>query len=217
VGTCRRGVRAEGRRAGAGDDGTARRALTSRAAGAFYPLWDQIDKDVDLTRLTGHGRAARGTVIRVEGRVLDENCRPVAGALVDLWQTDSNGRYAHPDDPNPARRDPNFQGWGQATTDREGRYAFRTIKPAAYPLEFLATGEADDSAGWRTPHIHFRVTKAGYRELATQMYFAGEALNEADVVLARVPPAERERVVRPAVERPDSPPTFPFDLTIARA
>ena len=189
----------------------------AQTTGPFFPLWDQVDKDVDLTRLTGHGRAARGLVIRVEGRVLDEACRPVEGALVDLWQTDSNGRYSHPDDPNPARRDPNFQGWGQATTDAQGRYAFRTIKPAAYPLEFLASGEADAESGWRTPHIHFRVSKAGYRALATQMYFAGEALNGPDIVLNAVPEAERAKVVRSAVERPDSPPTYPFDLTIARA
>jgi protocatechuate 3,4-dioxygenase beta subunit len=189
-----------------------------QTTGPFYPLWDQMDKDVDLTRLTGHGRAARGVVIRVEGRVLDEQCRPVAGALVDLWQTDSNGRYAHPDDPNPTRRDPNFQGWGQATTDADGRFSFRTIKPAKYPLEYLATGTPDPNAGWRTPHIHFRVTKNGYSELATQMYFAEETeLNAVDTVLTRVPAAERERVVRTAVQKEGVPPTYPFDLVVGRA
>lgn len=193
--------------------------LTPRqTSGPFFPIHDQLDKDVDLTRLPGHDSPADGLVIRVEGRVLDEACRPVAGALVDLWQADSNGRYSHPGDPNPARRDPNFQGWGQAVTDRAGRFAFRTIKPAAYPLAFLDSGTPDESEGWRTPHLHFRVTKRGWRELATQMYFEGEALNEKDIVLARVPRADWPKVIRPAVPGgAGAPPSFAFDLTIAKA
>lgn len=187
-----------------------------QTTGPFYPVYDQIDKDVDLTRLVGHEQPAAGEVIRVEGRVLDENCQPVAGALVDLWQADSNGRYSHPADANPARRDPNFQGWGQAVTDADGRYAFRTIKPAAYPLDFL-DGKPDESRGYRTPHIHFRVSKRGFEELSTQMYFAGEALNATDTVLKRVPEAGRTKVVlAPVRSDAGAPPTFMFDITIAR-
>jgi len=189
-----------------------------QTTGPFYPVFDQVDKDVDLTRLTGHESAARGEVIRVHGRVVDAACQPVAGALVDLWQADSNGRYSHPADPNPARRDPDFQGWGQAVTDAEGRYAFRTIKPAAYPLDFLDDGKPDESLGYRTPHIHFRVSKRGYRELSTQMYFAGEALNESDIVLRATPAAERPRlVISPVAAAPGGPPSFQFDLAISRS
>lgn len=192
--------------------------LTPRqTSGPFFPLWDQLDKDVDLTKLLGHDNPASGTVLRVAGRVLDENCRPVARAIVDLWQADSNGRYSHPADPNPARRDANFQGWGRAVTDAEGRYSFRTIKPAAYPLEFL-DGQPDEQAGWRTPHIHFRVEKPGYRELSTQMYFAGEALNEKDIVLADLPREEWPKVIIAGrAGAADQPPTYAFDITVARA
>lgn len=193
--------------------------LTPRqTTGPFYPVFEQVDKDVDLTKLTGHGGRAQGEVIRVTGRVLDEACRPVEGALVDLWQANAKGRYAHPADPNPAPLDPNFQGWGQAVTDAEGRYAFRTIKPAAYPLRFLSGGQADAEAGFRTPHLHFRVSKRGFTELATQMYFAGEALNGKDGVLRRVPEPERPRVVI-AAGRGDEEgvPVFEFDLVVTRA
>lgn len=187
-----------------------------QTSGPFYPLHDQVDKDLDLTRLTGHDQPAAGEVIRVQGRVLDADCKPVAGALVDLWQADSNGRYSHPADPNPARRDPNFQGWGQVVTDAGGRYGFRTIKPAAYPLEFL-NGQPVEKAGYRTPHIHFRVSKRGYREFATQMYFDGEALNENDILLNRVPVAERPKlVIKPAAATNGEPPLFEFDLAFAR-
>ena len=189
-----------------------------QTTGPFYPVFDQVDKDVDLTKLTGHGMRARGEVIRVTGRVLDEACAPVEGALVDLWQANANGRYAHPADPNPAPLDPNFQGWGQAVTDAEGRYAFRTIKPAAYPLRFMGSGEADEDAGYRTPHLHFRVSKRGFNELSTQMYFAGEALNGKDGVLRRVPEAERPRVVIAAgKDDGDDTPVFRFDLVVAKA
>lgn len=187
-----------------------------QTSGPFYPLYDQVDKDLDLTRMTGRDAAAAGEVILVRGHVVDPDCRPVERALVDLWQADSNGRYSHPADPNPARRDPNFQGWGQVVTDAEGRYAFRTIKPAAYPLEFLG-GRPDERAGYRTPHIHFRVSKRGYRELSTQMYFAGEALNDRDILLSRVPEAERPKlVIAPTRGAAADPPLFTFDLTIAR-
>jgi len=113
-----------------------------QTSGPFFPAFDQVDKDVDLTRVIGHDGRAEGEVIRVRGRVLDEQCRPVEGALVDLWQANAKGRYSHPADRNPAPLDPNFQGWGQAVTDAEGRYSFTTISPGAYPLEF-AGGEAD--------------------------------------------------------------------------
>lgn len=187
-----------------------------QTSGPFYPLYDQVDKDLDLTRMTGHDQPAAGEVIRVRGRVMDPNCKPVEGALVDLWQADSNGRYSHPADPNPARRDPNFQGWGQVVTDAEGRYAFRTIKPAAYPLEFL-DGRPDERAGYRTPHIHFRVSKRGFREFATQMYFAGEALNDRDILLRNVSEAERPKlVITPMRSTGQDPPLYTFDLTIAR-
>ena len=192
-------------------------ATPRQTSGPFYPFFEQTDKDVDLTRMVGHDNPAEGEVIRVTGRVLDDACRPVEGALVDLWQADHHGRYRHPADPNPAQPDPNFQGWGQAVTDAEGRYSFRTIKPASYPLRFLE-GKADDGAGYRTPHIHFRVSRRGYTELATQMYFAGEALNDSDIVLRHTPAAERPRlVISPVRGGPEEPPSFQFDLTLSRS
>lgn len=192
-------------------------ATPAQTSGPFYPVHEQVDKDVDLTRLAGHEEPALGEVIRVRGRVLDQDCNPVPNALVDLWQADSHGRYLHPADPNPAPRDPNFQGWGQAVTDAEGRYAFRTIKPAAYPLAFLDDGKPNERAGYRTPHIHFRVSRRGYRELTTQMYFHGEALNEADILLSHLPLADRPKVVlKPGKSDVDGVPSFDFDLVLSR-
>ncbi len=101
----------------------------------FYPAFEQVDRDVDLTQVTGHDERAEGEVIRIHGRVVDADCRPVEGAIVEVWQANSKGRYAHPADPNPAPLEPSFQGWGQGVTGVNGRYSFLTIKPVAYSQE----------------------------------------------------------------------------------
>jgi len=154
--------------------------------GPFFPLHDQADKDLDLTLIEGHAEHAQGEVFEVRGQVLDTDGKPVADALVDVWQANSHGRYAHERDPNPAPLDPHFQGWAKLTTDAEGRFRFRTIKPGAYPV----------AEGWtRPPHIHLKVARRGFHELTTQMYFAGDALNDIDRLLLAVPEAERAGLV----------------------
>jgi protocatechuate 3,4-dioxygenase, beta subunit len=107
------------------------------------------------------------------GRVLSVDGQPVRGARVELWQANTYGRYTHPSDTNPAPLDPNFEGVAVQSTDAEGRYRFKTIKPGAYPA----------TADWmRPPHLHFEVT-GKINRLVTQMYFPGEPLNDKDILL----------------------------------
>jgi protocatechuate 3,4-dioxygenase beta subunit len=163
-------------------------ALTTprQPEGPFFPEHPQPDTDADMTRIRGRGERAEGRVVEVSGRVLDASGEPVADALVDVWQANTHGRYAHEADPNPAPLDPNFQGWAQLKTGPDGRYRFRTIKPGTYKA-------LDD---WtRPPHIHFKVARRGFHELTTQMYFAGEALNDADRLLQSVPESERRMLI----------------------
>ena len=154
-----------------------------QSEGPFYPVHEQRDTDADMTHIEGHDERAVGEIVEVSGRVLDEDGNPVADALVDVWQANSHGRYAHERDRNPAPLDENFQGWAKLQTDAEGRYRFRTIRPGAYPVR----------EDWsRPPHIHFKVARRGYHELTTQMYFAGDPLNERDLLLQSVPePGQR--------------------------
>jgi protocatechuate 3,4-dioxygenase, beta subunit len=162
-------------------------ATAEQTTGPYYPTRDRDDEDPDLTQVRGRADRAKGEVIYVRGRVLDQECRPVADALVEIWQANTWGRYDHEKDAgNPRPLDPNFQSWAEMLTDAEGRFRFKTIKPGSYPV-------GDDE--WvRPPHIHFRVSRRGYHELVTQMYFAGDPLNEPDRIRGALTPEERERV-----------------------
>jgi protocatechuate 3,4-dioxygenase, beta subunit len=148
------------------------RQTPAQTSGPFYPAQKPLDADADLTLIRGHQQRAAGQVVHVMGRVLQPDGRPVAGARIEIWQANTHGRYAHPDDANPAPLDPHFEGYASLLTDAAGRYRFKTIKPGAYPA-----GNAV-----RTPHIHFGVT-AARRRLTTQMYFPGDSRNDADFVL----------------------------------
>ena len=149
------------------------RPTPDQILGPFYPVRKPIDGGTDLTRLKGKGGSAQGEVIYVMGRVMNMQGEPVAGAQLEVWQANGVGRYAHPSDWNTAPLDPNFEGYAMVTTDPEGRYRFKTIKPGAYPV----------GGNWvRPPHIHFDV-KGQVNRLITQMYFENEPLNDKDMLL----------------------------------
>ncbi len=185
----------------------------AQTEGPFFPTRDRDDEDPDLTQVKGRTGRAIGEVVYVRGRVLDEACRPVAGALVEIWQANSGGRYDHERDAgNPRPPDPNFQSWAEMLTDAEGRYGFKTIKPGSYP--------ADDQGWIRPPHIHFKVSRRGYHELISQMYFSGEELNERDRIRQALDPAERDRVtveLQPGTPEQDAGARLgTFDITLRK-
>jgi protocatechuate 3,4-dioxygenase beta subunit len=141
--------------------------------GPFYPVQKPTDGGADLTRLKGRGGQAQGEIIDVTGKVLNLRGEPCPGVRLEIWQANGAGRYTHPHDRNPAAIDPNFDGYANVTTDADGRYRYRTVKPGAYPVV------ADY---WRPPHIHYDITGRVNR-LITQMYFADEPLNRKDPLL----------------------------------
>jgi protocatechuate 3,4-dioxygenase beta subunit len=156
-----------------------------QTAGPFYPLEFPADSDNDLVQIAGHSGTAKGTVTYIGGRLLDSNGRAIPGLRVEIWQCDANGRYHYVHDSSADRPlDEDFQGYGQIMTDAAGGYRFRTIRPVPYP--------------GRTPHIHFAVSGPGLPRFTTQMYVAGEPLNERDGVLMGVrDPAARARLIVP--------------------
>ena len=144
--------------------------------------------DADLTHFAGG--EALGERIVVTGRVFDEDGRPVSGALVEIWQANSAGRYAHNADQHDAPLDPHFSGVGRVATGADGAYRFATIKPAAYPWK-------NHYNAWRPQHIHFSLFGPGFAtRLITQMYFPGDPLLQLDPIFQSVPDAAaRERLV----------------------
>ncbi len=143
--------------------------------GPFYPL-KEFPQTADLTQIAGRPERAQGQILNVMGRVLNLAGEPVRNATIEVWQANAAGRYTHPSDPNPAPLDPNFDGSAVLTTDPEGRYRFKTIKPAAYPAGPNLI---------RPAHIHFQVSGRQDR-LVTQMYFDGDPYNATDPFLNSV-------------------------------
>lgn len=179
--------------------------------GPFYPNVKTGDGDLDLTTIHGKTGTASGEIILVRGRILDTDCKPVAGALVEIWQANTHGRYSHEGDAeNKNPLDPFFEGWGEMPTNEKGEYGFKTIKPASYQIG----GIADDPENWRTPHIHFRVSRRGYHEIVTQMYFPNEPLNDSDIVLAELPQEERGQFIITPQNSNSEFPVYQFEMTI---
>ena len=128
----------------------------------------------DLTRQ--HAGEPIGERIIVEGQILDGAGRPVPGALIEVWQANAAGRYAHAVDQHPAPLDPNFTGAGACISNEQGRYHFLTIRPGAYPW-------GNHANAWRPAHIHFSVIGNAFVErVVTQMYFPGDPLLEHDPI-----------------------------------
>lgn len=146
--------------------------------GPVFGVTDITELDHDLTR-QHHGEPL-GERITVTGRVLDRSGRPVRGQLVEIWQANASGRYAHLRDQHPAPLDPNFTGVGRCLTDDQGGYSFVTVKPGAYPWR-------NHTNAWRPAHIHFSLFGAAFTQrLITQMYFPGDPLFAYDPILQSV-------------------------------
>jgi protocatechuate 3,4-dioxygenase beta subunit len=144
--------------------------------GPFYPDRLPLDTDNDLLIINTGLTPAVGEITHLTGRLFAENGEPVRNAFIEIWQADTNGSYIHSGGRNEGKIDANFQGYGRFLTDVQGRYYFRTIKPVPYTL----LGQ------FRAPHIHFAVSKAGRRIMATQALVKGHPANVGDLITERL-------------------------------
>ena len=154
--------------------------------------------DNDLTRNAVVNGEPIGERIIVAGRVLDADGRPVRNALVEIWQANACGRYAHKVDQHDAPLDPNFTGAGRCLTDENGEYSFTSVRPGAYPWR-------NHENAWRPSHIHFSLFGVNFiSRLITQMYFPGDPLLALDPIYNSVPDEKgRKRLIS----------TYDHDLT----
>ena len=147
---------------------------------------------------------AAGDRIRIEGRVFDGDGQPVPDAMVEIWQADGQGRYAHSAD-RRALPNARFKGFGRSGTDAEGRYRFTTIKPGQVP---------GPNGGTQAPHVNVNVFARGMlRHAFTRIYFEGDAANASDPILALVPEDARTTLIARRTMHGGQP-TYTFDIRL---
>lgn len=143
--------------------------------GPFFPF-EFADELSDLTKV--NGQIADGEHITIAGRVLEEGGLPTRNSIVEIWQPDAYGILKHPDDPQFAKADRGFRGFGRARTHPDGSFKLRTVMPGATEL--------------RAPHINVRILAIGVtRPLVTTIFFS----EAADPVLTCVPEARRQLLI----------------------
>jgi protocatechuate 3,4-dioxygenase alpha subunit len=131
-----------------------------------------------------------GERIVLEGRVRDAAGAPVPDAVIEIWQANAAGRYAHPDDPRGLPADAGFRGFGRLPTDAEGRFRFSTVKPGRVP---------GPGGSQQAPHVVVLVFMRGLlKHLVTRVYFPGDPANGDDPVLKLVPYERRHTLVAQA-------------------
>jgi protocatechuate 3,4-dioxygenase alpha subunit len=147
-----------------------------------------------------------GTHIRIEGRVLDGEGSVLPDALIETWQADGEGRYAHPADGRPPASN-SFRGFGRCPTAKDGTFHIATIRPGRVP---------GPNGTMQAPHINVSVLARGVlKRLFTRIYFAGDPANASDPILALVPADRRDTLLAKA--DPKAPNVFRFDIRLQGA
>ena len=153
-------------------------ATTSQTVGPYFSIGLTRLRKADLV-----GSSVSGEKITISGRVIDGEGKPVPDAMLEIWQANSHGKYAHPEDDQSKPLEPGFQGYGRMGVDENGGFAFTTVKPGAVP---------GPNGKMQAPHIAVSVFARGLLlRLVTRIYFPEEASNANDYVLNLVEPARR--------------------------
>ncbi len=139
--------------------------------GPYYPQGD-LERDADLVQIKPGDPVAKGQIVFVSGVVSDPECKPVEGALVEIWQACYSGKYNHSEDPHSLFLDPSFQYWGRTHTRADGTFLFRTVIPGHYP---------NGGNTFRPPHIHFKAHAQGFLSLTTQQYFDERSYDDPEL------------------------------------
>ena len=128
--------------------------------------------------------ATAGERVTIGGRIVDGDAKPMSDGVVEIWQADAQGRYAHPESQGNAGA---FKGWGRTATDRDGRVRFITVKPGRVPVP---------GGALQAPHISVLIFSRGLlRHLWTRMYFPDDAANAEDPILRLVPHDRRSTLI----------------------
>jgi protocatechuate 3,4-dioxygenase alpha subunit len=133
------------------------------------------------------GPGVEGSRITIRGRILDADRMPIPDALLETWQANSAGMYAHPEDKQGPPLRTGFLGFGRVATDDDGAFSLTTIKPGRVP---------GPGGVLQAPHIAVSIFMRGIlRRLVTRIYFPDEPSNEGDPVLRSVQPERRATLI----------------------
>jgi protocatechuate 3,4-dioxygenase, alpha subunit len=157
-------------------------ATTSQTVGPFFSIG--LDR-LRTNNLAGQGVSGRRFTI--EGQLLDGDGQPVPDAVIEIWQANTHGKYAHPEDTQEKPLEPGFSGYGRVPTDDNGQFRFTTIKPGSVP---------GPGGKPQAPHLVVSVFMRGLlKRLVTRIYFPGEVMNDSDFILSLVEPARRPTLI----------------------
>ncbi len=155
---------------------------TSQTVGPFFAIGLNRLKRVDMA-----GPGISGERVIIVGRVIDGDGKPVPDAMIEIWQANSHGKYAHPEDNQNKPLEPGFQGYGRIPVDSGGRFCFVTIKPGPVP---------GPQGKPQAPHLAVSVFMRGLmKRLVTRIYFPDDPANAGDFVLSLVPPERRATLI----------------------
>lgn len=157
-------------------------ATTSQTVGPYFKIGLQwLNRD----NLAGDG--VSGERVTIQGRVLDGDGVPVPDAVLEVWQANAHGKYAHPEDTQDKPLERGFQGYGRIPANKQGAFRFSTIKPGPVP---------GPDGKEQAPHLVISVfTRGLLKRLVTRMYFPGDARNASDPILSLVEPAQRSTLI----------------------
>jgi protocatechuate 3,4-dioxygenase, alpha subunit len=163
------------------------RATTSQTVGPFF--------SIGLSRLYQDnlaGAGVSGERVEIAGRILDGDGKPVPDGMIEIWQANAQGKYAHPEDSQDKGIEPGFAGYGRVPSDEQGKFHFTTVKPGRVP----GPGEK-----LQAPHLVVSVFMRGLlRRLVTRIYFPDEPSNSEDFALNLVEPGRRSTLIARKVE-----------------
>jgi protocatechuate 3,4-dioxygenase alpha subunit len=177
--------------------------LTSDSDLGARPELTAPGHDLLIDRGATQRHLAKGTRIELIGQMFDNTDTPLTDALIEIWQANAAGRYAHADDARAELPlDPNFIGFGRGATDKNGTYRFRTIRPGCVP---------GPGNSLQAPHIALGVVGPGIlKRLVTRVYFSDASENAEDPILSLVPDARRSTLI--AQLEPGASHTYRFDI-----
>ena len=157
------------------------KATSSQTVGPFFRIGLNWLYTNNLT-----SEASRGQKIEVSGRILDADRQPIPDAILEVWQANAEGKYAHPEDTQDKPLEPGFQGYGRIGVDENGAFAFTTVKPGPVP---------GPDGKLQAPHIAVSVFARGLElRLVTRIYFPDESAANSNDSARKMPPSKRVRL-----------------------